>query len=156
MKTTMTHGQRLVLLAALALTVQAQDYSLNWFTIDGGGGTSTGGLYAVSGSVGQADAGPVMEGDSYALVGGFWGVVAAIPTPGAPLLSVMRTDTNTVLVSWPQPASGWMLEWTSALLPPPQTNAWHVIPEPYPANPLRYYILEPTPQGNRFYRLHKP
>jgi hypothetical protein len=29
---------------------------LDWFTIDGGGGTSTGGVYAVSGTIGQPDA----------------------------------------------------------------------------------------------------
>ena len=26
----------------------AQSYSIDWFTIDGGGGTSTGGVYSVS------------------------------------------------------------------------------------------------------------
>ena len=36
------------LLAGLA-TARSQSYSLDWFTIDGGGGTSTGGVYSVSG-----------------------------------------------------------------------------------------------------------
>jgi len=44
-------------------------------TIDGGGGTSTGGSYELSGTIGQPDAGQ-MSGGSYALTGGFW-----IPTP---------------------------------------------------------------------------
>lgn len=34
----------------------AQSYSIDWFTIDGGGGTSTGGVYSVSGTIGQPDA----------------------------------------------------------------------------------------------------
>ena len=42
---------------AAALTVRAQSYSIDWFTIDGGGGTSTGGVYSVSGTIGQPDAG---------------------------------------------------------------------------------------------------
>ena len=35
----------------------AQSYQIDWFTIDGGGGTSTGGVYSVSGTIGQPDAG---------------------------------------------------------------------------------------------------
>jgi hypothetical protein len=33
---------------------RAQSYSIDWFTIDGGGGTSTG-VYSVSGTIGQQD-----------------------------------------------------------------------------------------------------
>jgi hypothetical protein len=29
----------------LTLTAQAQNYAIDWFTIDGGGGASTGGVY---------------------------------------------------------------------------------------------------------------
>ena len=31
----------------------AQNYTLDWFTLDGSSGTSTGGVYAVSGTIGQ-------------------------------------------------------------------------------------------------------
>ena len=41
-------------------------YSLDWFSIDGGAGTSTGGVYSVSGTIGQPDAG-TMAGGSYTL-----------------------------------------------------------------------------------------
>ncbi len=62
-----------VLLPALVLVAQAgSDYDLSWNTVDGGGGTSSGDPYTVSGTVGQADAG-TMSGGNYALVGGFWG-----------------------------------------------------------------------------------
>src|SRR5213594_598068 len=44
-------------------------YSLGWFTIDGGGGTSTGGVYSVSGTIGQPDAGAPMTGGKYSLTG---------------------------------------------------------------------------------------
>ncbi len=49
-------------------------YDLSWNTIDGGGGTSNGGVYALSGTLGQHDAGPspAMTGGVYTLVGGFW------------------------------------------------------------------------------------
>jgi hypothetical protein len=48
-------------------------YSIDWYTIDGGGATfSTGGSYSLGGSIGQADAGS-LGGGSYTLNGGFWG-----------------------------------------------------------------------------------
>src|SRR5437879_126264 len=66
--------------------VHAQSFTIDWFTIDGGGGTSTGGVYSVSGSVGQPDAGAQpMTGGNFSLVGGFWSLFA-VQTPGAPLL----------------------------------------------------------------------
>ena len=65
-----------VLIAALVVCMagaaaQAQ-LSMTWFTIDGGGGTSTGGALSLSFTVGQPDAGPVMTGGSYTFTGGFW------------------------------------------------------------------------------------
>src|SRR6266705_5521518 len=93
-----------VLLAGGA-TVGAQTYAIDWFTIDGGGGTSTGGVYSVSGTIGQPDAGR-MSGGNYTLDGGFWGIIAAVQTVGAPLLTISRTSTNTALVSWPSPSTG--------------------------------------------------
>jgi hypothetical protein len=93
-----------VLLVAAALTspsLLAQQYAIDWFTIDGGGGTSTGGVYSLSGTIGQPDAGR-MTGASYALDGGFWGFVGTIQTPGAPLLNVERIGTS-VRVFWPAP-----------------------------------------------------
>jgi len=67
----------LCLIALLLLTLQAAHaaaapgYSLDWWTVDGGGGTSQGGGYSLSGTVGQADAGALHGGD-YTLSGGFW------------------------------------------------------------------------------------
>src|SRR5258705_3751236 len=97
----------LVVLAVAAPALRAQNYSIDWFTIDGGGGASTGGVYSVSGTIGQPDAGR-MSGGSYTMDGGFWGAIA-IQTPGAPLLSIMQSNGN-VVVSWPLPATGYMLD----------------------------------------------
>jgi hypothetical protein len=47
-------------------------YSLPWWTVDGGGNTSSGGNYSLSGTVSQPDAGTISCG-SYRLEGGFWG-----------------------------------------------------------------------------------
>lgn len=47
-------------------------YVLEWTTIDGGGGVSSGGAYTLSGTIGQHDAGTVMTGGIFNLTGGFW------------------------------------------------------------------------------------
>jgi hypothetical protein len=49
-------------------------YEINWWTIDGGGGTSesTSGQYVLQGTIGQPDAGTTTEGGTYSLRGGFW------------------------------------------------------------------------------------
>ncbi len=63
-------------LAALSIIAMgaaiADDYTLDWRTMDGGGATrSTGGAFALSGTIGQADAG-VLAGGPFTLSGGFW------------------------------------------------------------------------------------
>jgi len=45
--------------------------SIPWWTVDGGGGTSKGGQFALSGTAGQPDA-AAMSGGSYTLSTGFW------------------------------------------------------------------------------------
>ena len=53
--------------------VQAGDYDLSWWTVDGGGNTfNTGGGYSLGGTSGQPDA-AVWSGGDYTLAGGFWG-----------------------------------------------------------------------------------
>ncbi len=46
-------------------------FELSWFTVDGGGGTSSGGDFVLSGTAGQPDAGDLAGGD-FVLSGGFW------------------------------------------------------------------------------------
>ncbi len=60
---------------SLGLNGFAQNYSIEWSTVDGGGQTfSTGGGFELGGTIGQPDAqvAPVMTGGSFELAGGFW------------------------------------------------------------------------------------
>ena len=143
-------------LLAMPLTsanLHAQSFTLEWFTIDGGGGTSTGGVYSVSGTIGQPDAG-VLRGGPYSLMGGFWG---AFQTPGAPSLSVEQIG-NSLRVYWPLPASGFVLEQTTTLttLAASPTILWMQVSSPYQTNTTHISITVPIPSGHRFYRLRKP
>lgn len=47
------------------------DYSIKWYTIDGGGMQSKGGQFVVTGTIAQPDAG-YHEGDSLHIEGGYW------------------------------------------------------------------------------------
>jgi len=64
-------GATLVLAIGGASTAFGQ-LSINWYTIDGGGGTSSGGTFTLSGTIGQPDAGAAMTGGTFTLNGGFW------------------------------------------------------------------------------------
>ncbi len=65
------------LLTCAASAASAQ-LSVSRFTIDGGGGTrSTGGTFAMGGTIGQPDAGR-LSGSSFTLSGGFWSGGAAV------------------------------------------------------------------------------
>ena len=55
----------LVLPAAFCLRAWGQSYSIDWYRISGGGGTSTGATYQVSGAIGQPEAGGAMSGGQY-------------------------------------------------------------------------------------------
>jgi hypothetical protein len=75
-------GPTLILLTILAAAALADDYDLDWWTIDGGGDVfSTGGEFELSATIGQPDANTtVMTGGAYELAGGFWpGMIAGTP-----------------------------------------------------------------------------
>jgi hypothetical protein len=59
------------MIGALAPAASAQ-LSISWFTIDSGGGTSSGGGFTLSGTIGQPDASTTLTGGTFTLTGGFW------------------------------------------------------------------------------------
>ena len=66
-------------------------YEIGWYTIDGGGGTSTGGQYTLTGTIGQPDAAWSIGG-TYELLGGF--------QPGGPLCVVGFDDFARFAEGW--------------------------------------------------------
>jgi len=59
-----------------------QGYTLDWWTVDGGGTHPAGGSgYSLGGTAGQPDAG-LWSGGGYLLGGGFWGGGAVVVTEG--------------------------------------------------------------------------
>ena len=131
------------------LGAQAQiSYSIDWFKVSGGGGTSTGGVYSVSGTIGQPDASGAVTGGNYSLTGGFWSLFA-VQTPGAPVLSIQLTSTNTAIVYWPSPSTGFNLQVSTNLV----TTNWVTAAETVSDNGSIRFILVNPHTGNCFYRL---
>jgi hypothetical protein len=140
-----------LLLPALS---QAQNYSINWYKIASGGGTSAGtnggSAYSVSGTIGQPDAGGAMTGGNYSLTGGFWSLLAVMQTQSAPLLAITRSG-NSVTVSWPNTGS-YTLQQNSNLA----TTNW--IAGSYSITTINgtNSITITPPTGNLFFRLANP
>jgi hypothetical protein len=93
-----------LLVSVLRLPAFAQSYSIDWYKIAGGGGTSTGGTYQVSGTIGQPDASSAMSGGRYSLTGGFWSIIAVAQTAGLPNLTITHSGKS-VIISWPNTTS---------------------------------------------------
>lgn len=113
------------LTVALALVhasaMQAQ-FEISRYTVDGGGGSSEGGGFKISGTVGQPDAGH-HSGGEYEIFGGFWlgEVETATPTP-ADSVTPTETPTATPIGTYfdvkPDPLDGFidardLIEWAS-------------------------------------------
>ena len=129
----------------------AQCYSVDWYKVAGGGGTSTGGTYEVSGTIGQQDASGTMSGGNYSITGGYWAMINVVQTPGAPTLYISRA-TNTVTVFW-QNVSGWNLIQNGNLATP--VASWSASTSPTLTGGTNYLTLT-NPPGNRFFRLTHP
>lgn len=135
------------ILLALSMAVTAcafAQYAIDWQTVDGGGGTATGGVYLVSGTIGQPDAGASMSGGTYSLKGGYWAMIA-VQTEGAPYLTIVVTSPSEATISWTPDDPGWVLQETLSL-----TNTW-VNSASGSSNP----VVVPATPSTMFYRLSK-
>jgi hypothetical protein len=123
-------------------------YSIDWFTVDGGGGTSSVGLYEISGSIGQPDAGSVGAGN-YVIEGGFWTDLEAVPEPGPPGLAIELVSPGSALITWPAPSTSYVLQQNTSLT---TTNWVAVTNPPIVVHGEMQITVSPT-VGNRYYRL---
>jgi hypothetical protein len=134
-------------LLLVAAAVRAQSYSIDWFTIDGGGGTSTGGVYSVSGAIGQPDAGGPMTNGQYSVTGGFWALPQAVQATGAPTLAIAPATPGNATISWAPATPGFVLQETLSLSPTSWVNSASGATNP---------IVVPATLPTKFYRLFKP
>jgi hypothetical protein len=114
---------------------------------EAGGGTSTGGIYSLSGTLWQPDAGGSMRGGNYKLVGGFSRLPFAVQFADAPLLSIVPFGTTRARISSTGDASGSQLQETTSL----STGPWGNSPTGS-SNP----VIVPATVPIKSYRLRKP
>jgi len=89
-------GSRTIRFGVILMTLYAgmgvaADYKIPWHTIDGGGGTSTGGPYTLTGTIGQPDTG-VSSAGVYVNSAGYW--------PGNFGYVVNLTDLKLLAEAW--------------------------------------------------------
>jgi hypothetical protein len=78
----------IMLVALLLIAARMMDpaiYQIDWWTVNGGGGVSSGGSYSLSATIGQADAG-TLSGGEFLLAGGFWGGAFATYNLNLPII----------------------------------------------------------------------
>ncbi|HEV2694814.1 MAG TPA: hypothetical protein VG347_18110 [Verrucomicrobiae bacterium] len=125
----------------------AQSHSIDWYKVAGGGGTSTNGLYSLSGTIGQPDAGGAMSGGNFSVTGGFWALINVVQTPGAPPLYISHSG-NVVTVYW-QNLGSWTLQQNGSLTVPPGWNNSSGVNLIGGTN----YLAITNPAGTQFFRL---
>jgi hypothetical protein len=136
-----------LLLAPIA--APAQSYSIDWYKIAGGGGTSTNGQYSLSGTIGQPDASGALTGGSYSLTGGFWSLISVVQTAGLPNLAISHSG-NSVIVSWPNTGSYTLQQNANLAVPSGWATSGYSINTANGTNS----ITITSPAGNLFFRLH--
>lgn len=133
----------------IAPTLVAQQFQIPWFTIAGGGGDSSGGSYAVSGTIGQPVTG-FSSGGNYTLEGGFW----ASESIGNPEIHIAYASATTVRVWWPSSSAGFVLQVNTSVSHP---SGWG----PMPAGTIvtddgmTRSVTVSSINSPRFYRLRK-
>ena len=144
------NGMRICLLAIMLLPLwgQSQNYSVDWYKISGGGGTSTGSAYSISGTIGQPGASSAMSGGNYSVTGGFWSLVSVLQTAGAPVLFISHAG-GTVTVYW-QNIPGWNLVQSGSAATP--MGSWSASSGITTNNGTNYLPIA-HPIGSLFFRL---
>ena len=140
-----------LLLALTALTCHAQSYFIDWYKISGGGGSSTGATYQVTGTIGQPDASGAISGGQYSVTGGFWSLISVVQTPGLPNLTITFVGPNSVVVSWPDTGS-YTLQTNNNLT----TSNWLGYGGTINTSNGTNSITITPPTGNLFFRLRNP
>ena len=85
-------------------------------------------------------------------VGGFFGVARLQGDVAGPLLNIFLTATNTAVVSWPFPSTGFALQQNTDLI----NGSWSTPPQTVGNDGTNNFIVVNPPVGNGFYRLFEP
>lgn len=143
-------GLGILLAIALAPVCQihaSQGYALDWFSLEAGDRTSSGGSYSVAGTIGTVDVGRT-SGGSFSVESG----VFYVATERVPLLSLALTNRVATLY-WPRSFGGFVLEQTPTLQASPLP--WSKVTSSYLTNETHISVNVPMSSRIRFFRLRQ-
>lgn len=138
---------RPIALLLLALTAHAAaQYTIDWHTMDAGGGSGAVGSFEMRGTFGQPDAFTGAAG-SVSFVGGYWSLL----DEPVPLLRIFKSGADIVL-AWPNPSPGTSLQASPDLI----TGAWSAVAIDPVKVGSEFQVTWGPPVGRHFFRLHRP
>lgn len=85
-----------LLTATVIVFAQGNILDLTWYTLDSGGGQSSGNDFVLNGTIGQTDAG-LLSGGGFTLYGGFWQIDCLSPEAVVPSLAIVDSSLQ---LSW--------------------------------------------------------
>jgi hypothetical protein len=142
----MNRAMKPLALLLLAAATAAAQYTIDWRTMDGGGGSGAAGTYAIQGTLGQPDTATGATG-SIAFTGGYWSLLAE----PLPVLRIFL-DGPDIVLAWPDPSPGFQLQASPDLAP----ASWaDVLAEPEIVDTEKQVVWGP-PVDRHFFRLHRP
>ncbi len=124
-------------------------YVIPWYTMDSGGGTSSGGAYELSGTIGQSDVGKSAGGD-YELVAGFWAFAFVVQGDAGPKLKIRYLSPTEALIYWDADAPPAILQRSTDLA---DAAGWTDDPGTPVFEDGEYRLIVTPLDGIRFYRL---
>jgi hypothetical protein len=136
---------------SFACLAHAQSFSVEWFTIDSGGGANAVSNYSLTGTIGQPDAGPTLTTGAFSLVGGFWSA-STVQNAVTPVLNLVFTSPGALRIAWPSSLAGYGIQQTTSL----STPNWTAPPETINDDGINKFIIVHPATGNRFFRLMHP
>jgi len=152
---TPTKLQQWLIVCALAAAQGARAQSaIDWFTLDAAGGAQSSASYAINFTAGQTDVGPtVITSANYRIIPGFWALEDLGPAIGLPDLSIALSGPR-VILSWPSPSTGFVLQHTDSFNTLPAT--WADTPGVVIDDGFIKSLTLPHDLSKRFYRLRRP
>ena len=132
-------------LLALHCSSTGQDYQIDWFAIEGGGGESSGGDYSLTGAISQPEAGGSMSGGDFSVEAGFLSVIAVEGPP----LRIAHGPDGTVTIAWPSSFTSHPLQQSPDLTP----ESWEDSEFPVADDGFSKSITFTAGPGKLFFRL---
>lgn len=141
----------LFLFSAAVAQANPPRYALTPVTQDGGGGRAVSARYALTGTIGQAEAAPrfTSANNRYAITPGFWGAYQVIQQEGLPLLTIRQGAPGFVILAWPIEENGFTLQESPSLLP----GSWTTVTTPVVDTPTEHTVTLAINGGKMFFRL---